>query len=136
MEHETIMVPLVMFGWIPLVLLMFACMRPRRAAILGFLFGWMFLPNYVYDLQGVPDYTKTTAATLAVFLGALLFDFKALAAVRPHLADIPMIAWCLCPFASSVTNGLGAYDGACGVFQRGGHLGLALSDRASVSERP
>ena len=115
MQHETLMVPLVMFGWIPLVLLMFACMPPRRAAILGFLLGWMFLPNYTYDLSGVPDYTKTTAATLAVFLGAIIFDGKTLAAVRPSLADLPVIAWCLCPFASSMTNGLGAYDGVSGV---------------------
>ena len=32
--------------------------------------------------------------------------------------DIPVVVWCLVPMASSLTNGLGAYDGASFILQR------------------
>lgn len=104
-------------GWPVISILMFATLRPRRALLLSYLAGWMFLPDVNFTLPGMPDYGKTMAATLGVAMGAFLFDFKTVSAFRPTWADIPMLVWCVCPFASSYTNGLGIYDGVSGVFQ-------------------
>ncbi len=111
----TILVPLALFGWIPLVLLLFLLLPPRRAVIAAFLFAWLFLPIAGYSIEGLPDYTKMTATSLGVMLGVVLFDAGRLARFRPHWIDVPMALWCLVPFASSVTNGLGVYDGLSGI---------------------
>ncbi len=76
----------------------------------------MFLPDVVYPLRGLPDYSKTMAATVGALLGVCIFDLKALTSLRPTWGDLPIVAYCLTPFASSVTNGLGAYDGVSGIF--------------------
>ena len=36
--------PISMFGWIPVVLVLFAILPARRAVIFSFLFAWLFLP--------------------------------------------------------------------------------------------
>ncbi|NTV97881.1 MAG: hypothetical protein HGA70_01785, partial [Chlorobiaceae bacterium] len=55
-----IMVPVAMFGWIPVVILLFKKLEPRLAASVAFVAGWMFLPIAAINLPGLPDYTKTT----------------------------------------------------------------------------
>jgi len=103
---------LVMLTWVPLVLVLFALMRPRRAVIAGFLGGWLFLPEMGYTWSGIPDYDKASATALAVVLGLVVFDKgRAFVQFRPHWIDAPMVIWCLIPFASSISNGLGVYDG-------------------------
>lgn len=100
-----------LLGWIPFVFVLFAFL-PARTAVLVAVFGaWMFLPVYGYDVRGLPPYTKETAAGVVVLLGALLFDPLRVTSVRPSWIDLPMALWCLCPIASSVSNGLGVYDG-------------------------
>jgi hypothetical protein len=105
-------VPLAMFGWIPVVIVLFARLRPHRAAVAGFLLAWMFLPQYAYALPGLPDYNKISAASFGILAGALLYDrTAALASYRLHAADAPILAWCLAAPISSLSNGLGLYDG-------------------------
>ncbi len=106
-----ILVPIMMFGWIPLILFLFTKFPPRRAVIISFIFAWLFLPNAAYHLPGLPDYTKMSATCWGVFIAAAVFDSQKLISFRPRLIDFPMLTWCLCPIASSITNGLGAYDG-------------------------
>jgi len=53
-----------------------------------------------------------------VMLGVALFDSSRLMAFRRSVWDLPMLVWCLVPFASSMTNGLGVYDGASSVLQQ------------------
>jgi tetratricopeptide (TPR) repeat protein len=101
----------VMILWFPIVLLLFAVMPPRRAVIVASLTAWLFLPTLSFNLPGIPDYTKTSATTMALVMGAALFDPGRLLAMRPRWFDIPIIAWCISPFITSITNDLGAYDG-------------------------
>ena len=115
----TFMVPLAMFGWIPLGLLLFALLPPRRAIIAAFLIGWLFLPQAGYAIQALPDYTRITAVPLVVLAGVAFFDTQRLLSFRPSWYDIPVLVWCLRPLASSISNGLGAYDGLSGVFGSG-----------------
>ena len=100
-----------MFGWLPLVLALFVFLRPRRAVIAALVTGWLFLPNAAYSLAGLPDYTKLSATVLGAFIGASIFDPRSILSVRPAWFDLPITILCLSPFASSLTNGLGAYNG-------------------------
>lgn len=105
----------VLYAWLPCVVVLFATLPPRRAVLWGFLLAWLFLPVHAIGMSGLPDYTKTTATTFGVALGVLLFDSGRLSRFRPRLCDLPMLVWCLCPFASSISNGNGAYDGVSAV---------------------
>jgi hypothetical protein len=105
------MVPITLLGWIPVVICLFALLPPRRAIITAFLAAWLFLPVAGYSIVGLPDYTKMSATCVGVLLCTVLFDAQRLISFRPRWVDAPMIAWVLIPFATSLSNGLGAYDG-------------------------
>ena len=107
----TPLVPLTMFGWIPAVLGIFVKFKPRAAVIIAFLSAWMFLPIVEYPLPGLPDYTKMSATCIGIFIAAFIFDQERILSFRPSIVDTPMILWCVCPLISSLTNGLGLYDG-------------------------
>lgn len=107
----TPLVPIVLFGWIPLILALFAVLKPHRAAIAGFLLAWMFLPWHVYVFTGIPNYSRTSATCLGVLLGILIFDRPVLKTFRFKPVDLPILGVCVVPFFTSVANGLGAYDG-------------------------
>jgi hypothetical protein len=107
----TPLVPITMFGWIPVVLGIFVKFKPRQAVIIAFLSAWMFLPIVEYPLPGLPDYTKISATCLGIFIAAFVFDQNRILSFRPSIVDTPMIIWCVCPLISSITNGLGLYDG-------------------------
>ncbi len=104
-------VALALFGWPLASLLMFAVMRPRRAAIASMILGWLLLPIADFKVTGVPAYTKLAATAGGTLLGMAFFDLP----FRPGWRDLPVVAWCLCPFASSVTNDLGVHDGITSV---------------------
>jgi hypothetical protein len=106
------LVPVTLFGWIPFVILLFTLLPPRRAVIWSFLLAWLFLPMAGYGVPGLPDYTKMSATTFGVLIGAALFDTDRLLSWRPRWIDIPMFVWCTSPAVSSYVNGLGIYDGA------------------------
>ena len=111
----SLMVPIALFGWIPIILLMFSQLSPRRAVAVCFVFAWMFLPSTGYEIAGLPDYTKASATSIGVLLAVALFDTDRLVSFRLRLLDLPMVVWCICPLASSLSNGLGWYDGASAV---------------------
>jgi hypothetical protein len=112
----SLLVPIVMFGWIPVVVGLFAMMPPRRAVLTSFLIAWLFLPIAGYKIEGLPAYTKMSATCVGALLGAALFDRGRLLSFRLGWIDVPMLIWCLCPFASSLMNDLGAYDGLSAAF--------------------
>lgn len=105
------LVPLVLFGWLPFVVVIFTLLPPRRAVITAFLIGWLLLPVAKYDLPGFPDYGKGTATNLGVVLGVVLFDASRLSAMRWRWFDLCAAAFCFGPLLSSLSNGLGVYDG-------------------------
>lgn len=107
-----------MYGWIAVVLALFSALPARRAAIVSFIGAWLFLPQGAFALQGLPDVTRITVTSFSVLLGVLLFDAGRLMQYRPSWVDLPMVIWYACPLASSITNGLGAYDGFSTILQR------------------
>jgi hypothetical protein len=100
-----------MLCWIPAVLYIFMRFPPQRAVIVSFIVAWLYLPVVGIPLPGIPDLTKMSATCYGVLLATVLFDLGRIFSFRPGWLDLPMLIWCLCPLASSMTNGLGAYDG-------------------------
>jgi len=84
---------------------------PQRAIVLSFVVAWLYLPVVNIPLPGIPDLTKMSATCYGILLATVIFDAGRFSSFKPSWLDLPMLLWCLCPFASSVTNGLGAYDG-------------------------
>lgn len=107
----TPMVPIALFGWIPVILLLFAKMKAHRAAVAGFLLAWMFLPWHTYVITGIPNYNRISATCLGVLLGILLFDRPVLKQFRFRAIDLPVLGLCVVPFFTSLSNDLGAHDG-------------------------
>jgi hypothetical protein len=102
---------LAMIGWIPLILVSFSLLSPRRAVITAYIVGWSFLPVLSWDLPGLPSFNKVTATNLGVLAAVLLFDSRRMLKFRPGIVDLPMLVLCLCPIGSSLANGYGFYDG-------------------------
>ncbi len=105
------LVPIVMFGWIPVVLYLFMRIPAQRAVIVSFIVAWLFLPVAEFALPGLPDYTKMSATCYGILLATFIYDVGRFSSFKFSWIDLPMLIWCLCPLASSITNGLGAYDG-------------------------
>jgi hypothetical protein len=110
------LVPIVIFGWIPTVLVLMAVFPPRTVVAASIIGGWLFLPNVRYEISGLPDFTKMSASCLGVILGMSIFDFRRLLKFRISIWDCPIILWCISPLLSSLSNDLGVYDGLSGVF--------------------
>jgi hypothetical protein len=109
----TPLVPITLFACMPLVLWLFTRhpRNPRIAVIIGFLFSFMFLPNHHYPLPLFPDYDKISAAGYAVLIGTGIFHPALFQKIRFSPWDLPLLIWCGVPFLTSISNGLGAYDG-------------------------
>ncbi len=74
MPEGNSLVPIVLLGWIPVIFILFALLPGRRAALMAFLGGWMFLPNAGFQLQYFPEYNKATATCVGIFAATLVFD--------------------------------------------------------------
>ncbi|HEV8292607.1 MAG TPA: hypothetical protein VGP94_11820, partial [Tepidisphaeraceae bacterium] len=105
------MAAIALFGWIPLILILFALLPARRAVLTAFIVGWLFLPMSSFKIPGLPDYNKVTATNLGVLMMAMMFDSARMMRFRPRWFDLPALVYCVSPFFSSITNNLGAYDG-------------------------
>lgn len=115
----TLMVPIALFGWLPVSLVLFLLLPVRRAVLTSMLAGWMFLPIAGFKLaEGIPSVDKLSVTCVTAFLGAVLFGTPGLLQFRFRIIDLPMSIWCLSPFLSSLVNGLGPYDGLSEVFSR------------------
>lgn len=112
-------VPIAMFGWPFVSLAMFLFMPARRATLISMLAGWFLLPTGVaYPISGFPDYTREMATLIGALAGMALFDLPRVLKVSWSWHDLAMLCWCVCPIPSSLTNGLGLYDGLSGMIQQ------------------
>ncbi|KJS28621.1 MAG: hypothetical protein VR64_23885 [Desulfatitalea sp. BRH_c12] len=114
----TFLVPVMLFGWVPLAVLFFVRLQPHRAVLATVIGGWLLLPMAGYDLPGFPEYSKGTAISLGLILGGRLSGKRQAATFQWRIYDLPMILWCLCPIPSSLSNQLGWYNGLSGAFEQ------------------
>ena len=102
----------IIIAWIPFVIYLFNRFPSQKAVIISFILGTLFLPQKVeFPLPLIPDYTSFTAASYSILIATCLYDWQRLKSYKFGWLDLPMIIWCLCSFGSSITNGLGIYDG-------------------------
>lgn len=112
----TPLVPLMLFGWVPFTIFLFFRLPAHRAVLVSIIGGWLFLPMTGYDLPGLPDYSKNMAIALGLIIGGRLSGQRRAASFHWKIYDIPMLCWCMCPIASSLSNQLGLYNGFAGTF--------------------
>jgi hypothetical protein len=106
-----VLVPIVMFGWIPVVFYIFLRYPPQRAVIISFIVAWLFLPVADFKFPGIPDYSKMTATSYGVLLATAVYDSERFKSFRASWIDIPILCWCIiAPIMSSLTNDLGLHD--------------------------
>jgi hypothetical protein len=118
-DEGNVFATIAMFGWVPLTVVFFALFPARRAVMLTYVGAWLFLPESVMNIKGLPAYTKISAAGYGFLLGVLLFDLGRLLGLRPRLYDLPIVIWWLMPCFSSMVNGFGVYDALSEVFRTG-----------------
>lgn len=111
-------VPLVMFLWIPTVLYLFSKYPARKAVVISFVVAWLYLPEAVLEIPGIPDYGKASATSYGILLATLIFDVGRFSSFRLSWIDIPMVFWCVIPLISSLTNDLGTYDGFAAILDQ------------------
>ena len=112
----SILIPAALFGWIPLTIFLFFHFKPHHAAMISVIGGILFLPVAGFNLPGLPPFTKNSVISIGLILGGRLSGARRTAAFRWSRYDLPMVVWCLCPLASSLSNNLGWYDGVSGVW--------------------
>ncbi|WPF89308.1 O-antigen ligase domain-containing protein [Cyanobacterium aponinum AL20118] len=103
---------LAMILWLPIVLYLFNKYPPRKAVIVGFLGGLLFLPQRAgFNLPLIPDYRGMVATCYGIFIGIIIYDSEVFNRFELKWIDYPMILFGIAPLFSSLTNGLGLYDG-------------------------
>jgi hypothetical protein len=109
---ETTFFGIFVMATFPLIGLLFDALLPRHRAVLAtLLFGFLFLPSVEIDFLEVILLNRRTYPILVVLMGVFVRDWALLVRLRPRWFDLPIIVWCLVPFASAVTNGYGAREG-------------------------
>ncbi len=115
----TPLVPVVMFGWIFVTIILFFIFTPQRAVIISVVGGLLFLPMATYSFPIIPDYTKSTAIAYGLIFGGLLSGVSGKYRFKMTLLDVGMLLWCFAvPVLTSLSNSLGLYDGIAGIVQR------------------
>ncbi|MEQ9000865.1 MAG: O-antigen ligase family protein [Coleofasciculus sp. B1-GNL1-01] len=110
---------LAMLALIPLVLYIFTRFPPPKAVVISFIVAWLFLPQKTaFSFPGLPDYTRVSATVYCVLLATFIFDVGRFSSFKLSWLDLPMLIWCLCPLASSISNNLGVYDGMSSVLSQ------------------
>jgi len=99
------LIPVAMFGFIPVVFYLFVRFPTQRAVIISFVVAWLFLPQASYPIPILPPYTKISASCYAILLATIIYDTARITTFKPGWLDVPMVIWCLCPIVSQVTNG-------------------------------
>jgi hypothetical protein len=99
------LIPITMFGLIPVVLYLFVRFPTQRAVIISFVAAWLFLPQASYPIPLLPPYTKISASCYAILLATIIYDTARITTFKPGWLDVPMVICCLCPIVSQVTNG-------------------------------
>lgn len=114
----TFLIPIFMYGWLPFVLYLFIRYPAQRALVVSFIIAWLFLPLVSYKLPGIPAYNKMSATCYGILLATIIYDVGRFNWFKFGWLDVPMLIWCVCPFVSSITNDLGAYDGFSSTFSQ------------------
>jgi len=111
------LVPVMMWGWIPLTIFLFRRFTPQKAVLISVIGGVLFLPVTSYDLPMI-EYNKITAISISLACGMIFSRKITEQTFRPSMIDMPIFIWCIItPFISILANGLGPYNAVADVLQ-------------------
>ena len=99
------LIPVALFGFIPIVFYLFVRFPPQRAVIISFVVAWLFLPQATYPIPILPAFSKVSAVCYSILVATLVYDTVRLTCFKPGWLDVPMLIWCLCPIVTQVSNG-------------------------------
>lgn len=98
------LIPVVMYGWIPVVFYLFVRFPTQRAVIASFIVAWLFLPQSSLSIPVLPPYNKMAAACYGILLATIFYDAGRITSFKPGWLDVPMVVYCLCPIVSQLVN--------------------------------
>lgn len=102
--------------FLPLVVGAFRALGGRRGMLASLFAGWLFLPWFNEVGRAIPVlHSKEMFVPAVVLAVSLVLDWRAWSELRWRLVDVPVAVICFGPFLTSLSNGLGAYDGAAAV---------------------
>lgn len=117
--------PILLFGWVPFTVFLFFIIPPRKALLFSIVAGFLFLPMARYDVIGLGYFDKKSSIGLGILIGSILSGMVEKKPFRLNWIDLPMIVWVFfSPLATSLSNGLGIYDGISGGIQNYFHWGV------------
>src|SRR5215212_8461430 len=73
MGSPNILSILAIWGWPAFAVALFAFLPARRALVVGYVLGWLFLPMMALPMPFV-KWDKHTATSVGAILGVLIFD--------------------------------------------------------------
>ena len=97
----------VMLGWGLVAAWSFRALGPRRGTLTAVIVGNLVVPCLVFNVVDGSrlQFLQPTAIGLAVALGILVGDPRAVLRIRPGWLDLPMLAYVAYPLSGLVTNG-------------------------------
>lgn len=115
----------VLLAWPFVILLIFSVTSAPRATAISYAAGWMLLPYMQgWKVAGIPEYSRLTATNMGVMVSLAIFHMRSYSTLKLSVCDVVMMLWCLCPIASSVSNGLGVYDGLSNAMEQAINWGM------------
>jgi hypothetical protein len=110
-----------MLAWSLVAVGLYRRLGPRRALLITVVGGNLLLPTLVFDVlsESRIQFLQAGAIGLAVVLGVVLGDRRALGRIRLDWLDLPMLAYVLYPLSGLITQGpIAAWDVADIILQR------------------
>ncbi|MDC7221518.1 MAG: hypothetical protein PQJ59_16410 [Spirochaetales bacterium] len=110
----TPLVPLLLWGWIPLSIYFFSKYTPQRASLLVLVGGVLFLPHIPNSLYHLPvvTITKNIILSFALLVGIVSSPKARKYKFKLEKYDYPILLWCsVVPIFSALSNRLGFYHG-------------------------
>ncbi|MEG4631616.1 O-antigen ligase family protein [Microcoleus sp. AR_TQ3_B6] len=99
------LIPVALFGFIPIVFYLFVRFPPQRAVIISFVLAWLFLPQTSYPIPVLPAFTKVSSVCYSILMATLVYDMARFTCFKPGWLDVPMLIWSLCPIVTQITTG-------------------------------
>ncbi|MFM1842810.1 MAG: hypothetical protein RLZZ490_1547 [Cyanobacteriota bacterium] len=103
---------IILILWFPFTIFLCATLPIRRAIAISFLGAFLFLPSRAgVALPLIPSYDKLTSTYYALMVGIAIFDRQSILKYRFHIIDLSIIVYFSVDIITSLSNGLGLYDG-------------------------
>ncbi|MBN2656313.1 MAG: hypothetical protein JXR86_04575 [Spirochaetales bacterium] len=105
------LIPLTLYGWIPFTFFLFKKYPSDTAVLISVIAGVLLMPTSEIDLPLI-TYSKYSAISISLVLYHLTSDKSGTSGPQMTMYDLPVVIWCfISPMATSLSNGLGFYDG-------------------------